>query len=202
MARTLLYLVRHGEQDRSSAHAVEGALSELGREQSRLLGQRLRGVPFSGIHHSPLPRAAQTARIVADHLPGVAVHASDLLRDCTPIPSPAHQVPERWAGFLDAVPTDERDEGAVRVQAAVAHFSSVGAQDRTELLITHNFVIGWFVRHVLDAPFWRWIGLNQFNCAITIVQWQVDREPTLITFNDLGHLPVHLRGQAPLELWS
>ena len=40
-----------------------------------------------------------------------------------------------------------------------------GAEDRHELLITHNFVIGWFVRHTLDAQVWRWIGLNQANCA-------------------------------------
>jgi hypothetical protein len=36
----------------------------------------------------------------------------------------------------------------------------------------HNFVIGWFVRHVLDAPEWRWMGLNQFNAALTILQIQ------------------------------
>jgi probable phosphoglycerate mutase len=33
--------------------------------------------------------------------------------------------------------------------------------DRCELLVTHNFVIGWFIRHVLAAPWWRWMGLNQ-----------------------------------------
>jgi broad specificity phosphatase PhoE len=64
----------------------------------------------------------------------------------------------------------------------------VGDTDRHELLITHNFVIGWFVRRVLDAPQWRWIGLNQANCAITILQWDSDRPPTLVSFNDTGHL--------------
>lgn len=55
-------------------------------------------------------------------------------------------------------------------------------------LITHNFVIEWFVRHMLDAAVWRWIGLNQANCAITIVQWDSDRPPTLVSFNDTGDL--------------
>ncbi|MCZ7423500.1 histidine phosphatase family protein [Verrucosispora sp. WMMA2121] len=63
-----------------------------------------------------------------------------------------------------------------------------GDADRHELLITHNFVIGWFVRHTLDAPTWRWIGLNQANCGITVVQWEADRPPTLVSFNDTGHL--------------
>ncbi len=61
------------------------------------------------------------------------------------------------------------------LQAAVEHFGVTGDTDRYELLITHNFVIGWFVRHMLDAPVWRWIGLDQANCAITIVQWDSDR---------------------------
>lgn len=86
------------------------------------------------------------------------------------------------------VPDEERDEDATALQAAVEHFGVTGDKDRHEPPITHNFVIGWFVRHVLDAPVWRWTGLNQANCAITIVQWESDRPPTLVSFNDIGHL--------------
>jgi len=46
VARTQLYLVRHGEQEPVSGHARHGGLSELGREQADRLGQRLRDVPF------------------------------------------------------------------------------------------------------------------------------------------------------------
>jgi histidine phosphatase superfamily protein (branch 1) len=77
---------------------------------------------------------------------------------------------------------------AVALRAAVEHFGVVRDTDRHELLITQNFVIGWFVRHVLDAPQWRWIGLDQANCAITILQWDSDRPPTLVSFNGTGHL--------------
>ena len=55
-------------------------------------------------------------------------------------------------------------------------------------LVGEACFLGWFVRHVLDAPVWRWIGLNQDNCAITIVQWESGRPPTLVGFNDTGHL--------------
>jgi serine/threonine-protein phosphatase PGAM5 len=65
---------------------------------------------------------------------------------------------------------------------------TTGATDRHELLFTHNFVIGWFVRHMFEGPVWRWIGLNQANCAITIVEWESDRPPTLVSFNEPGHL--------------
>ena len=29
--------------------------------------------------------------------------------------------------------------------------------------VTHNFLIGWLIRDALDAPKWRWIGLNHAN---------------------------------------
>lgn len=190
MARTQLYLVRHGEQDPAVGHTADGGLSQLGREQADRLGRRLRSVPFSGIHHSSLARAVQTADVVAGHLPQVPRHDCGFVVDRTPVPSVAQRgrYPERWHAWLDGVPDDERDEDAAGLQAAVRHFGVTGEEDRRELLITHNFVIGWFVRHVLDAPTWRWIGLNQANCAITIVQWDADRPPTLVSFNDIGHL--------------
>ena len=77
------------------------------------------------------------------------------------LPRGARPIPGRWYAWLDAVPDDERDVDAVALRAAVEHFGVTGGEDRYELLITHNFVIGWFVRHVLDAPEWRWIGLGE-----------------------------------------
>jgi probable phosphoglycerate mutase len=196
MGRTLLYLVRHGEQDLTSGHTADGGLSQDGREQATQLGRRLRTVPLAAIHHSPLVRAAETADIVAGHLPQVPRHTCDYIADRTPVPSAGQRdrYPGQWHAWLDGVPRHERDEDAVALLAAVDHFGFAGDCDRHELLITHNFVIGWFVRHVLDAPVWRWIGLNQDNCAITIVQWQSGRPATLVSFNDTGHLPPLLHG--------
>jgi serine/threonine-protein phosphatase PGAM5 len=188
MTRTLLYLVRHGEQDPDSAG---GELSDQGCQQAHQLGRRLRDVPFSEIHHSPVARAAQTADAIASYLPNVARHACDLMADRAPVPSQTHrdEYPQRFLSLLDNVPIEERDEDAAELQRAIEHFGTTSDQNRNELLITHNFVIGWFVRHVLDAPTWRWMGLNQANCGLTIVQWSTDRPPTLISFNDVGHLP-------------
>lgn len=108
----------------------------------------------------------------AGYLPGVPVSSSELLSDRTPIPSAdqASAVPPLYRPFLGNVPAGERDPAAAYLNAAVEQLAVTGADDRHELLITHNFVIGWFVRHALDAPAWRWMGLNQFNCALTIIQ--------------------------------
>jgi len=217
MATTWLYLVRHAEQDQSAeteaetntenqaenqAEDAEAGLSARGERQAHRLGGRLAGVPFDVVRHSPLRRAEQTARILAGYLPGVPVSPSELLTDRTPMPTAAQAgaVPPRYRPFLDTVPAAERDPAARHLDAAVSELAVTGPRDRHELLITHNFVIGWFVRHALDAPAWRWMGLNQFNCALTIVQVDPDLPPMLITFNDLGHLPADLRGQAPPAL--
>lgn len=190
MARTSVYLVRHGEQDRASGHLADAGLSELGREQAHRLGQRLRGSSFSAVHHSPLRRAAGTAEVIAGYLPDVPQHACDLVADRTPVPPPEQksQYPDRYWTWLDGVPEQERDEGGVGIQAAIEHLGKPGTEDRRELVITHNFAIGWFVRHALDPPVWRWMGLNQANCGLTIVQWDGGKPPALVSFNDVGHL--------------
>ena len=118
MARTLLYLVRHGEQDPAD-HSRNGGLSQLGREQADKLGQPLRTVPFSAIHYSRLTRVVQTVDIVAGHLPQVPRHGCDLMADRTPVPSVERRglYPDRWHAWLDRVPADERDEDAAALRA-------------------------------------------------------------------------------------
>ncbi|WP_344173664.1 hypothetical protein [Pilimelia columellifera] len=93
-------------------------------------------------------------------------------------------MPSRYAEFLASTPPRERDLGAGRVDEAVRRLGQVGSVDRHELV----------VRHALDAPWWRWLGLNQANCGLTIVQWRDNAPPTSLCFNDTGHLPAALQG--------
>ncbi len=86
------------------------------------------------------------------------------------------------------MPAQERDEDAAALRGAVEHFGVTGEVDRCELLVTHNFVIGWFVSQVLQTPVWRWIGLNSVNCGLTIVKWESGQSPEVVAFNDTGHL--------------
>jgi serine/threonine-protein phosphatase PGAM5 len=190
VARTRLYLVRHGEQDPTTGHAPTGGLSPRGRDQADKLGRRLAAVPFTRILHSPLARAVETTDIVATHLPGVPRHADDLVKDRTPVPSPEHlsDYPAIWHDWLASVPADDRDVDAHTLRQAVDELGVTGDSDRNELVITHNFVVGWFARHALDAPVWRWITLISDNCGLTVVEWRDDRPAALVAFNDTGHL--------------
>lgn len=185
-----LYLVRHGE---ASPH--DGSLSETGREQARLTGHRLREVPLAAIHHGPLPRAAQTAAIIAEDFPGVPVSASDLAGDYIPSdPDPA-DLPPAFASFVSSWTAAERAHGAKLACAATEQFTRPGPEegDIHELIVTHNFLIGWFVSHALAAPPWRWLALNQMNAGLTVIAYRLASPPSLISFNDAGHLPPALR---------
>jgi serine/threonine-protein phosphatase PGAM5 len=199
----LLYLVRHAEPEPSADEDPQVGLSPLGRRQARLLGQRLRDVPLDGIHHSPLTRARQTALLIAESRPGTPVHSSELLTDRTPVPAPGREAdyPARVLAWFDTVPEQERDLGGTRIAQALAHFAAL-PDDAHHLLVTHAFVVGWFVRQALDAPAWRWMGLNPFNAALTVIRCLPDRSPTLVSFNDVGHLPMDARGHTPLDLLS
>ena len=61
-----LYLVRHGEHQDAEHGMVDGPLSARGRRQAELIADRLSGVPFDAVWHSPLVRATETARAVAE----------------------------------------------------------------------------------------------------------------------------------------
>lgn len=69
---TSLYLVRHGETDWNRARKIQGstdiALNDTGREQAKATGRLLSRRRWDGIVSSPLSRAAETARIIAEQL--------------------------------------------------------------------------------------------------------------------------------------
>lgn len=172
-----LYLVRHGEAP------DDGQLSDAGRQQAELVGQRLRAVPLAAIHHGPLPRAAATAALIAGHAPGVPTIESDLAGDYPPAPPPN-------GAPVTFTPAELAEKSAL-AEAALRRFAVSEGPD--ELIVTHSFLIAWFVRHALDAPPARWLGLNSGNGALTVIRYRPGRPPALVLFNDMSHLPEPLR---------
>jgi broad specificity phosphatase PhoE len=91
-----IVLVRHGESTWVAEGRIQGRadppLSELGRRQAALVAARLAdpasmpplpvpaGSPL-GCWHSPLRRAAETARSIGDARAGLPLHADDRLRE-------------------------------------------------------------------------------------------------------------------------
>ena len=65
-------MVRHGCSTWNTEQRIQGQLdpplSELGKEQARLLAERLADMQFDGFYTSDLRRAADTAGAVAERL--------------------------------------------------------------------------------------------------------------------------------------
>nr|WP_203453779.1 histidine phosphatase family protein [Jiangella aurantiaca] len=80
-----------------------------------------------------------------------------------------------WAGFFDGF-------------AALAPDG-----DTHEVLVTHAYPIAGLVRHVLDAPPARWLGLGSANTGLTVIEYRTGLPDALVIFNDLRHLPHELR---------
>jgi probable phosphoglycerate mutase len=191
-----LYLVRHGEQLDAEHGLPDGPLSPRGRRQAEALAERLGGIPFDAAWHSPLQRASETAKIIAAKMPALEPEPSPLLFDCIPS-GPAPETPSAYDPFFGSVSEAEIDAGSAQMADAVAEFLRSSREERHELLITHNFVIGWFVREVLGAPDWRWVSINQANCGLTVLTQKPGRPWSLVTHNDLAHLPPELRTGLP-----
>jgi serine/threonine-protein phosphatase PGAM5 len=191
-----IYLVRHGEHQDAEHGLIDGPLSPRGRRQAALLADRLSGVPFDAVWRSPLERASQTARAVAERMPSLSPRPSALLFDCVPS-GMTPDTPAVFEPFFGRVTEAEIEAGSAQMADAKSEYLVRKSGEVHELLITHNFVIGWIVREVLQAPEWRWMTLNQAHCGLTVIAQKQGRPWTLLSHNDLAHLPVELRTGLP-----
>jgi probable phosphoglycerate mutase len=190
-----LYLARHAEPDADGA-----GLTLRGTRQAEYLGRRLAHLPLSRVTHGPLPRAAETARIVAEqfeHPPSLS--EVDAAGDYVPHVPGRDEVPDAWADTVLSSFGDVSEEaashGAALGSRAIELLAgpAVEGRERIEVVITHAFTIGWLVAHALDAPTWRWWPPNQCHAGLTVIRYEPDGPPTVVVSNDLAHLPGDLR---------
>ncbi|MGX1122498.1 broad specificity phosphatase PhoE [Streptomyces ambofaciens] len=193
-ATRYLYLARHGE-----ASPDESGLTDAGRRQATLLGRRLRDVPLTAVHHGPLPRAEETARLITDELEGVTARVAECAGDYVPHLPERDELPagpaDFYLDFLAGATEEERRHGPELARQALRRFTGAvtdGGQDRHELVVTHNFLIAWLVRDAMHAPKWRWLGLNHANAALTVIRYAPGRAASVLLSNDMRHLPAEL----------
>lgn len=196
MGTRYLYIARHGDAD------AFGNLTDTGRKQARLLGRRLAHLPIQHIWHSPLPRAADSAQQLNIFLTGTApVRAADELIDNIPYVPKTEETPQSWEPFFDGFDPESAEAGRALAQRLTTRFAKAAESDADlhEVLITHAYPTAWLVRHALDAPEERWLGLNSANAALTVIEYRPGLPPSLVLFNDKGYLPPDLQwtGFAP-----
>lgn len=198
-----LYLARHAEAD-----PIHGGLTQTGREQARALGRRLHRTRPHALFHGPLPRARQTAELVAEQLPGLLPEQAPEADDHPPHVPTREELPAALAdgvlSFLGHVPAQEKHHGSRQAKAALDRFTGPveGPHERREVVITHAHLVGWLLGHALNTPAWRWVSIAPANASLTVLRYTPNTPDSVMVFNDQAHLaeedrwtgfPEHLR---------
>ncbi len=195
----LLYCVRHGESSFNAQGRIQGQadvpLSPLGLQQSQALAVALSKLPIEAVFSSPLARAAQTARPLADALGLELIFEAGLK--------------ELNAGVFQGRTWDEvgieHPEAAARWKAGDPDFVIPGGESRRQLMhrgrealesirqrgfrqvavIAHGGVLAAAFKSLLGIPA-ELNPFNFFNASISQLRW--DGPVKLLTLNQVDHL--------------
>ncbi len=195
MASRVVNLVRHGQYRRHSpdepesestaeqAIRVDGGLTPLGIEQAQLTAQRLKSCPISAIYCSSLPRAVQTAAIIAEGCPGIPLRRTRILWECIPC------VPPFLSEYFAGVSSEDVARGREQAEEAYGrYFKRARGEDKHEIVVCHGNLMRYLVSCALGVEPETWGKLGIFNCGISQVtitpKWTV-----VVCHNDSGHLP-------------
>ena len=175
--RTLVF-VRHGQ------YAVEdgGKLTPLGRDQAKRTGtwikDRLEGTRVDALLSSTLPRARETAALIAPSLGGMKVKPTSVVRE---------GMYSKVKGY--EVPASEREADRARADQAYTKFFRTTRANRLEIVVCHGNLIRYLVCRALDVPIARWTRMNSNHCGITRILVRDSGAVRIVSYNETSHLP-------------
>ena len=181
-----LYLIRHGIYDRDDPadDRIGKHLNALGREQAAMIGKRLAALPvrMTSLTSSMLTRARETADVMGRAL-HMAPARDSLLNECTP-PSNREDVSKNHSPA-------EADSAEAQLERAWARYALPSIEgDAHDVLVCHGNVIRWFTCKAIGVDTRQWATMDIGNGSLTVIVVRADGTPRLVTFSDVGHLPV------------
>ncbi|MFW5691045.1 MAG: histidine phosphatase family protein [Chloroflexota bacterium] len=189
-------MIRHGQYH--TARQDDGELTLVGIEQIKLAARALRMDHFDTIYYSPMRRAEQSAQVIARSFPNVTIKADDLLRECVPSVPPRLEAIFQMHRRKMPHTQDALDRCLARFEMAWERFAEPPQDEGDEvhdLLVCHGNIIRYFVARALTVATDTWINMLMHNGGITRLRVDTSGETTLISHNDMGHLPPRLRTQ-------
>ncbi len=200
---TTLLLLRHGETEwnlsgRWQGQAADTPLTDLGRQQARIVAGRLRAYPITAIYSSDLLRAFETAQIVGQMF-SLAPVAEPALRESDvgawtglTWPEITQRFPDQVAAMLAGQEVQRgggESYGELQARLAVAA-EGIAARHpgQTVLLVSHGAALRSLVAHVLGASLAQMhrIAIGG-NTALSVVQIR-NGHLRLVSYNDTAHL--------------
>ena len=202
MTITRLYLARHGATQQTAEDRFSGPvgdLSEEGRRQVTRLAERLQGERIQAVYCSPLARAAESARIIADAC-GLVPIARDGLREMSHghwAELTHHEVTERFPDELAAWEEDPFNFAPEGGEPGVAVLARALPVFR-EIVTTHPGGRMLVVAHkaTLRLVICSWLGmdprgyrdrLDQAPAGLNVVDFEGPVRARLVLFNDTSH---------------
>lgn len=180
-----VYLVRHGDYDRDpeADDTKLNGLNPLGREQAKLVAGRLAsiGAPIDTLVSSDFTRARETADTIGLAL-GLTPARDPRIHECVP----REPDPRPDAG---PEPSDQATCEANLAAAYASYFRPAPGRDQRDVLVCHGNVIRWMVRKAMGVSTAGWRSLDVANAALTVIAVRPDGSTSLVSFNDVGHLP-------------
>jgi len=150
---TVFALVRHGETDWNRERRIQGStdipLNDLGRDQARATGALLASRRWTALVASPLSRAAETARLIGEHVGLGDPEIEPRLAERDYGAAEGLTGPEIDALFPDGADVPGRESRAAVAERAVAALHDLAARHPGEavIVVAHGGVI----RSVLET---------------------------------------------------
>lgn len=184
-----IILVRHGQYYPKSENTLE-KLTTLGRKQAQLAGKRLAENKIDRIVHSTMPRAQETAEIIKKTLGyRKKMESCDSLREC--VPGFPKKLRKKYGH------TDEKKLKSYKVQAdrAFKKYFKAPRKDSVEVLVCHGNIIRYLICKVMALEGYEWMQMDIQQCGMSVVvlRSKGEHRKIVISHNDVGHIPKHLR---------
>lgn len=189
MSKTRVIIVRHGQTEYNRDHKLDGQfdtkLTDLGRDQARVLAEFLANEEIDITYSSPLSRSVDTADAITAHHPGIPYVQVDAFREidcgkCTSLTQAEvkDQFPDlvaEWPKNTD--PPFPGGESLKDVEArAVPTFIDIVNKNvgKTVLIVGHGALNIAILGHYLSIPHGLRFKLKQSNCCVNEIEIDED----------------------------
>ncbi|MFM9960204.1 MAG: histidine phosphatase family protein [Planctomycetaceae bacterium] len=205
MSVTQMLLVRHGTTDANvrvpyilQGSTVDLPLNENGRRQAQQVAEFLAPFPVKHVYSSPLQRANETARRIAERHRLAVTQIAEITechvgvwesKDWNTI---AREDPEACRLFHDDPATHPYLGGESYtdvLRRVLPAFERLLQQHlgETIVVVAHNIVNRAFAAHLLGLELRKAKGLAQDNCCVNVIHHDAGKS-TLLTMNSVFHL--------------
>lgn len=184
---TQVYLIRHGETEWNAARKIQGQtdsnLTEIGINQARQAGKRLKNMGITHIIASDLGRTRQTAKLLSEYChiePTFDARLRELnmgILETRSVNSLTKEEEALRSSIINGTPDGRIPQGesltelTKRMREALDDCIQLPEGSRP-VLVSHGIALGCLLGNVLGLPPYAERRLRLRNCSLSLVEYQ------------------------------